>query len=304
LSARVFLDRWAGPALPTLADARAALLAMAATPDRVHWWRRSLPGALAAAPIVVMLLVGFAIVPALGRFVTSDTNRMMNLLGALKSTTLPADNALRRPEVRDAAEVTIAGRWGHLVRDDSFWEAGVVRSLAPDYRAQAEEILKRHPVVSAEELTGAEAILSAAREERTRDRRPQQSVLELGGVIISTVTAAALTLVLMLCVLSSVLVPGGLVARHLGLATVTRSGREISRGRSVLRIVVAGLPAIVWLVYLAWAPKVQGWVPVPARPITGTLVTVGVLGLGLLWTIARRTRGPHDALLGTWVVPR
>jgi len=108
----------------------------------------------------------------------------------------------------------------------------------------------------------------------------------------------------MFCVLSSLLVPGGLVARQLGLATVTRSGREISRLHSVLRVLVAGLPAIVWLVYLALAPKIQGWVPTPPRPIAGTLVVVGVLALGLVWTIARRARGPHDVLLRTWVVPR
>jgi hypothetical protein len=251
-----------------------------------------------------MLLVGFAIVPALGRFTNSDTNRMMNLLGALKSRTLPADNAMWRPEVRAAAEVAIAGRYGHLIRDDSFWETGVVRSLAPDYRAQAEDILKRHPTVSPDELTEAEAILSAARQERAGGRRPQQSVLELGGVIISTVTAAALALVLLLSVISALLVPGGLVARQLGLATVTSSGREITRARSVLRVLVAGLPAIVWLVYLALAPKVQGWVPTPPRPIAGTLIVVGVLALGLAWTIARRARGPHDVMLGTWVVPR
>jgi hypothetical protein len=45
-------------------------------------------------------------------------------------------------------------------------------------------------------------------------------------------------------------------------------------------------------------------VPTPANPITATLVTVGVFAVGLGWTIVRRTRGPHDLLTGTWVVPR
>ena len=100
------------------------------------------------------------------------------------------------------------------------------------------------------------------------------------------------------------LVPGGLVSRNLGLATVTRSGQEISRARSVARVLAAGLPGIIWLVYLAFSPRVQGFVPTPPRPITATLVTVGVLALGLVWTAIRRTRGPHDLLTGTWVVPR
>ena len=64
---------------------------------------------------------------------------------------------------------------------------------------------------------------------------------------------------------------------------------------------MAGLPAIVWFVYLAVSPRVQGCVPTPPRPITATLVTVGVLAIGLVWTVVRRTRGPHDLLTGTWV---
>ena len=117
-------------------------------------------------------------------------------------------------------------------------------------------------------------------------------------------TALALALVLIVCVVSSLLVPGGLVSRQLGLATVSRSGREITRARSLARTLVAGLPAIAWLTYLAFVPRVQGFVPTPPMPIAGTLVTVGMLALGLIWTIARRTRGPHDVLVGTWVVPR
>jgi hypothetical protein len=302
----MFLERWSGPVLPTLADASEALRTMAAAPSRVHWWRRAIPGALAAAPVLLMLLVTTTIIPALGRFQTSETSTMMNLLGALKSTTLPADNPLWRPEVRSSAEVAIAGRYAHLIRDEAFWQAGVVRSLAPDYRALAEDILKRHPNVSAAELAAAEEVVKKAREEqeRTRSRPPQRSVLELGGVIISTVTALALALVLIVCVVSSLLVPGGLVSRQLGLATVSRSGREITRARSLARTLVAGLPAIAWLTYLAFVPRVQGFVPTPPMPIAGTLVTVGMLALGLIWTIARRTRGPHDVLVGTWVVPR
>jgi hypothetical protein len=214
--------------------------------------------------------------------------------------------------VRNAAEVAVAGRYGHLIRDASFWEAGVVRSLAPDFRGLAEDILTRHPEVSAAQLAEAEDVLKKAREEQEREQerirggrpRTEQRVAVMSGIIISTVTALALALVLVVCAISSLLVPGGLVSRNLGLAAVTRSGREISRLRSISRVLVAGLPAIVWLVYLAFSPRVQGFVPAPPRPITAALLTVGVLAIGLVWTVARRTRGPHDLLTGTWVVPR
>jgi hypothetical protein len=180
----------------------------------------------------------------------------------------------------------------------------VVRSLAPDYRSLAEDILARHPDVSSEQLAAAEGVLKEARARGPARGRRQQSTLELGGVIMSTVTAAALALVLVACVISSLLVPGGVVSRQLGLAAVTRSGTEITRLRSLLRTLVAGSPAIIWLTYLAFSPKVQGFVPTPPNPVEGTLIIVGVLVAGHAWTIARRIRGPHDLLTGTWVVPR
>jgi hypothetical protein len=277
---------------------------MAEAPNHVSWWRRALPGTLAAAPVVCALLVAITLVPLLARFANSETSSMMNLLGALKSTTLPADNPLHEPEVRAAAEIAVAGRYVHLIRDESFWNAGVVRGLAPDYRPLAEDILARHPEVTAEALAGAEAVLKEARSRGPAGGRREQSAVDLGGVIISTITAGALAIVLVCLIVSSLLVPGGLVSRQLGLTAVTRSGREISRMRSLIRALVVGTPAIVWLTYLAFSPKVQGFVPTPPKPITLTLVTVGVLSVGLAWTIVRRTRGPHDLLTGTWVVPR
>jgi serine/threonine protein kinase len=304
LSARAFLERWSGHALAGIADARAALLAMTATPNDVRWWRRALPGALAAAPVACALLVAVTLLPALARFASSETNEMMNLLGALKSTTLPANNPLHEPEVRAAAEVAVAGRYAHLIRDDEFWNAGVVRGLAPDYRPLAEDILARHSDVSPAQLAAAEAILKDARDRPPRRGRREQSVVELGGVIISTITAGALALVLLACIVSSLLVPGGLVSRQVGLATVTRSGTEITRVHSLMRTLAAGAPAIVWLIYLALSPRVQGFVPTPPNPLTATLLTVGLLAIGAIWTTLGRTRGPHDILTRTWVVPR
>jgi hypothetical protein len=136
---------------------------MTSSPDRVHWWRRALPGALASAPVGLMLVVSIAIIPALQAFSDSDTNAMLNLLGALKSTTLPAGSPMREPAVRAAAEVAIAGRYAQRIRDEEFWNAGVVRSLVPDYRALAEDILARHPKVSAEQLAAAEVVMKEAR---------------------------------------------------------------------------------------------------------------------------------------------
>ena len=118
------------------------------------------------------------------------------------------------------------------------------------------------------------------------------------------VTAIALLPVLLLSVLSSLVVPGGIFTRMLGHAVVRHDGREIGRALSLTRVLVAWAPAIAWGLYLASMPRVQGFVPTPPDPLLGTIITLIALGIGAMLTIARPSRGPHDWLLGTWVVPR
>jgi hypothetical protein len=117
---------------------------------------------------------------------------------------------------------------------------------------------------------------------------------------------AAITLlpVMLLTLLSSLVVPGGVVTRLLGNAVITGDGREIDPRLSMRRALVGWAPAIAWFVYLAASPKVQGFVPTPPNPLLGLAVTLGALAVGAALTIARPSRGPHDWLLGTWVVPR
>jgi hypothetical protein len=151
---------------------------MAAVPNHVQWWRRALPGALAATPVALMLLVGLAVVPSLTRFTTSETARMMNLLGALRSKTVTAaDNPFQRPEVRAAAR----GRHRRQLRRPHSQQRLLERRSRggrspPDYRPLAEEILNRYPDVSREQLTAAEAVLKEARERQrpSSPARPQQ----------------------------------------------------------------------------------------------------------------------------------
>jgi hypothetical protein len=109
---------------------------------------------------------------------------------------------------------------------------------------------------------------------------------------------------LMLSIVSSLIVPGGLFTRMFGHAVVTRRGSEIGRARSLTRVLIAWAPAIAWLLYLASSPRVQGFVPTPTSPMLGALITLAALGIGAVFTSARPERGPHDWLLGTFVVPR
>ena len=297
LSARLLLDRWAAGAVPPLADAHAAVITAAAAPDRVPRLRRAATLAVAAAPVVLMLVASVLIVPALARFAGSEESRLMALLGALR--TPRQGSPMARPDVQAAAEVVIAGRFGERIRSDAFWNSGVMRELAADYRPLAEEIAARHPQVTSDALASAEAVLAAS-----RPARAGESIVQASGVIISTMTALALAVVAACSLLSALIVPGGVVTRGVGLAVVGRNGREVSRARSMLRALVAMLPALAWLAYLAASPRVQGWVPAPEFPLATTAVALGGLALGMIWTVASSARGPHDLVVGTWVVPR
>jgi hypothetical protein len=174
-----------------------------------------------------------------------------------------------------------------------------MRELATEYRPQAEAIAARHPNVTPEALAEAEATLAA-----NRPPGAAPSLADTGGIIISTLTAAALALVAGLSLISALVVPGGVVTRGLGLAVVGRDGGEVSRGRSAVRMLLAMTPAIAWFAYLAASPRVQGFVPTPESPVGATILTLAALGAGLAWTLASGARGPHDRLAGTWVIPR
>jgi hypothetical protein len=117
-------------------------------------------------------------------------------------------------------------------------------------------------------------------------------------------SALALVVAMVCSFVSSVLVPGGIVTRLLGLAVVGDDGREIGRSRSFVRVILAWLPVLVWGGWLLASPKLQGWVPAPRAPLLSAGLALAVLGVGACWTVVRPWRGPHDRVAGTWVVPR
>jgi hypothetical protein len=146
---------------------------------------------------------------------------------------------------------------------------------------------------------------AAAARRRQAERRGRAGIMAAGGnIIVSTVTAMALILVVLASLASAAILPGGLMTRMLGLAVVRRDGSEIGRTRSVLRALVAWLPGLAWLAYLALSPRIQVWVPAPSYPLLAVTAAIGLLAAGGLWTAMARVRGPHDRIAGTWAVSR
>jgi eukaryotic-like serine/threonine-protein kinase len=302
LSARTLLRSWSHQTPPSLSETHAALLRVAAAPSHVRRARRALPMVLAAIPpVCIVAFTVLIMVPMANRFFGPETNEMLALLEMLynpRPGTRQAD-----PDVRAAIETYVAGQHGTRLRDESFWNSQVMQGVTARLRKTADGVAARHPSVSKEELATATTTISPELERR-RQRTRGQSFGDLAPIIIMAVIAMAFLLLLLLGVVSSLIVPGGLFTRLLGHAVVTRHGTEIGRLLSLARVLVAWSPAIAWLLYLAAAPKVQGFVPTPPNPMLGTLLTVAALGIGAIVTIAWPSRGPHDWLLGTRVVPR
>jgi hypothetical protein len=256
-------------------------------------------------PALVVLLAAALLMPSLYRFMTNAQN--VEILSALTAIANPSPRAprLRDPAVRTAVEQYLAGRHGRVIADERFWNTLMMQSSLRNLRPVAAGILERHPAVSPAQLAAASAAIAPERARWERESQVQvRGLLAIAGIIVSALTGLALAIVLAGSILSAIAAPGGLVMRQLGYTVVTGDGRESSRARSLIRTLAAWLPAIVWLGYLAAAPKVQGYVPAPPAALASVGVMLGVMATGILWTLARPTRGPHDWLMRTWVVVR
>ena len=305
LSARALLRSWSGQTPPALPDAHGALVTVANGLDRVKRARRALPMVITTLPLLSMMgFMTFVLIPTMNRFFGPETTEMLGLLESLYPATPPAGSRLVDPDVRQAMEIYIAGRHRTRLTDAGFWDSPVMQQgISARLRTTADGVASRHPSVSSEDLTRATTAI-APELERLRERQRRESLSDLTPAIVTVTTAGMLLIVLLLSIVSSLIVPGGLFTRMLGHAVVTRRGTEIGRAISLARVLVAWAPAIAWLLYLASSPKVQGFVPMPPNPTLGVVLTLAALGIGAVLTIVRPERGPHDWLLGTRVVPR
>jgi hypothetical protein len=259
----------------------------------------------AAVPLIGMIgFITFVIMPTMNRFFGPETTEMLGLLESLYAPTPPPGSRLVDPGVRQAMEIYVAGEHGERLNDPGFWNSPVIQQgIGQRLKPTADTVAARHPSVSPEALARATTTI-APELERLRAQRRRESFAGLAPIIIMATTGGMLLLFLLLSIVSTLIVPGGLFTRMLGHAVVTRSGDEIGRMLSVVRVLVAWAPAVAWLLYLASSPKVQGFVPTPPSPALGTFVTLAALGVGAVFTIVKPERGPHDWLLGTSVVPR
>jgi hypothetical protein len=304
LSASELLDRWSAGQPGPIDRARDHLAVVAQSPDAASRWRRAAPIGIAAMPAVTLTLAALAALPQLQTVMAPDRSEIFGLLQALDGNAAPADRA-RSEGQRRAIEIYLAGRYGDLIVDDSFWTIPAMQGSLQRFRATARRVVEAHPNVSPEALAEATTALAPDLDRITRRYESEVApvVPRVRAFLVTALLGLGLGVPFVLGLISAAAVRGGLLSRLVGLAVVGRDGREIGRGRSILRVVLAWLPVRVWAAWLGPAP-IERSLALPFSPLVPAAMALCVLAAGALWAIARPSRGPHDWLAGTWVVPR
>jgi hypothetical protein len=301
LSATTLLDRLASAAPPALADVKAELLRLASSPSRPSRIRRALPMVLAAIPITVPIVAVSVILPSF-----TQGNGMDILMWMTWITDANGDAKFKTQEQRTAAEQYVAAHFAAQLRSDEFWNTRVpqMASIAA-MRRRAAEIAARYPGVSPDELARASAIVAPQIQEVEDWRKNFPAGGEALRSFVASGFASIPLLVSIVCGLVSVLaVPGGLVTRALRHAVVRRDGREIGRVRSVVRFLIAWSPAIALMAYIGNPMFGDVRAMSPAAAYAAGSLALLTMAAGAALTIAKPGRGPHDRVVGTWVVPR
>jgi len=254
---------------------------------------------MAAGPFLLVGLSGLAVLPNADVVILTRQDReVIGLLSVLR-TDLPSERTVQPPEYRRAIEIYLAGQHGALLRNPALWSSSAQGpdSDRPELRRLAADIVARHPSVTGEELARSretvQPILDGVRPVETfGDTSPALIVLNLMAAIASVMALSG-------SIVSSVVVPGGVATRMIGLAVVTRDGNQIGRLRSLARTLIAWTPILVWLV--SFPAQIDMGLPLPVLPLS---LAFGAMIAGVVWTMAAADRGLHDRIAGTWVVPR
>ena len=104
---------------------------------------------------------------------------------------------------------------------------------------------------------------------------------------------------------------GGFVLRDQGIAVVNRDGSPASRLRTFSRgllgwspMILLGLLPSFWNKTLLLSPLTAEKTVGLSLPLWLSLFLLAVAILGSIWSIVTPERGPHDRIVGTYLVPR
>ena len=303
LSLRTLTDEWRHSTAAGAQKAREQLVALSGTLDRVTRGRRALPMALSLVPLLAMMGACVVAVPAMHRGRTAEHANMLQWLDMLITPT--PDSRLVDPDLYQEAEHYVADRFRSSLSDETFW-----RTFTPQRERQAlrhdaaRRLLARYPADASNVLARSARLAPEIERADQASRQIADGAEGFVSLVVSTLVALITALVMIGHIVSSLVIPGGVVTRFNGLAVVTADGRGVSRARSLARALLAWSPAALWFIGLAASQRGPDSIPLPSSPMVGLVLTYLLLAAGAIATLVHPQQGPHDRLARTWVIPR
>lgn len=215
------------------------------------------------------------------------------------------DSRLVDPDLYQEAEHYVADRFRSSLSDETFW-----RTFTPQRERQAlrhdaaRRLLARYPADASHVIARSARLAPEIERADQASRQIADGAEGFVSLVVSTLVALITALVMIFHIVSSLVIPGGVVTRFNGLAVVTADGRGVSRARSLARALLAWSPAALWFIGLAASQRSPDSIPLPSSPMVGLVLTYLLLAAGAIATLVHPQQGPHDRLARTWVIPR
>ena len=290
-SAVAMLDRWQRKGTRPTSELAADLALATSHVHEVTRTRRAGPLLAAASPVLLTMLAAAIAIgtqgPALSRerFITGE------LLEKIVDERDPATRQALKMHLATTmrAEVTAANAPWQSTDPDDADDKDLQRM-----KAAANEVAAVTPGAAGTPAPSAAVTAIISKAERDFDRMGNDATtvfvalliigacLSLGGGIVSVLTR-----------------PSGVVLSTLGLAIVTRTGREVGRVRAVTRLLVAWSPLLIYGGLLWWPPTRTA-----VNSILVASLAAAPIVIGFVWSLLRPTQGPHDLIMGTRIGTR
>ena len=198
-----------------------------------------------------------------------------------------------------ALEIYIASRFGETISDPKVWFGSpAYEAIRESLRTLAEQIHRRHPQLSAQDISGARQTLQPFLQsaERQTDWRFQSLVVAIGGLALAAFIGC----------LSGLFFRGGVLFRLLGIRVVSQTGSQVTRLRGFYRSFLAWLPGLFCLLIFPLFPWSELAIRfVDERWLFAIVVFLAVTWFiaGAIWAVVSPHRSLADRIAKTYLVP-
>ena len=298
LAAALFLRRLKQSGFDSFSELLGALRSLAAADAAVRK-RHRFAQILICGTFPACAAIAVAVVPYMMREWV-DLNELLTQVEIRRPRIEQGDNE----EMIRALEIVIASRHRTIIGDPGFPTA----SLPPPLREQledAQDMIDRHPSVTASELRDAEAQLEPV----FAQIESRISSLQLAALIFSLF----MTPLGLFGLLSTALFRGGLLLRLFGMAVVDARGQPAAFWRVLARGTMAWGTVIVLFYPGYWGGSglISGLIPFDSQSTAvgdqgwlGVALSALLITAAAAWAVLHPARGLQDRLAGTYLVPR